>query len=403
MIHDPELIPFAKRIDQYELLDILGYGSFSVVRVARDSQTKDHYACKIVPRETLTSQELEERFETEIRVLQQMRHKSIVQLIDLKKDDLNYYIFTELCQNGELLEYIIEKGKLSEDEAKIFLNDIVDAVCYCHKHGVVHRDMKPENILFDAEGHVKISDFGFSRFVDKKGLVNTSCGSPCYASPEVLTGSPYDGAKSDIWSIGVILFAMVSGKLPWTKQNQIQLFEQIKNGEYTVPKNLSPECQDLIKHMLCVDPQIRYSGEEVLSHIWFKNVKNSVFTVKVAPHPSLHLIDEFFVKELSTLHLESIENFHSSRGSGFSNTSKMISPCFSGSLDNETGTVLVGGARYNKSNTSSGTHIEYKRARLIQPKVRSIQRFTVPTPEAKYRTRKRVFKSNAITQLIHKK
>ncbi|OHS97671.1 CAMK family protein kinase [Tritrichomonas foetus] len=301
MIANPEEIPFATRIGDYSILDLIGFGAFSVVRIARNVQTQRLCAVKIVPRDKVATPELEIRFETEIRVLQQMRHPNIVQLIDLKKDNSNYYIFMENCPNGELFQYIVNKKKLSEEEAKGFLFQIVDALKYCHSLGVVHRDMKPENILFDPENNLKITDFGFSRFSDPNGLVNTSCGSPCYASPEILMGIPYDGSKSDIWSTGIILYAMVTGQLPWTKKNQAQLFEQIKNGEYKIPNFLSSECQNLISSMICVDPSKRLSATQVLQHPFLHGVSDRLNQIKMngLNMVSLHRLDQFFTRDIS--------------------------------------------------------------------------------------------------------
>ncbi|KAI5529944.1 serine/threonine kinase family [Trichomonas vaginalis G3] len=145
------------------------------------------------------------------------------------------------CPNGELFKYIIENKKLGEENAKIIFKEIVAGLAYVHSLNIAHRDLKPENILLSETNHIKITDFGFSRYVGENGWVKTSCGSPCYASPECISGEQYDGIKSDMWSIGVILFAMVTGMLPWTKRNKNALFKQIQQAKYRMPQNISPE------------------------------------------------------------------------------------------------------------------------------------------------------------------
>lgn len=286
------------RVGPFAFRGTVGSGAFSVVKLAFHEELKQFFACKIVPRNRLSIDNLEEHFEVEIRINQQMHHPGIVQIVDLRKDDINYYIFMEFCPNGELFRYIVERQRLSESEAALLLRQVLDAINYVHSLGVAHRDLKPENLLLDPVGHLKISDFGLSRFVGRNGLVNTPCGSPCYASPECLSGHAYDGRKSDIWSIGVILFAMVTGQLPWTKRNQAQLFNQIKQGDYVIPTYLSEPCKDLIARLLTVDTNQRITMEEALKHPWLQNVQDdssredeSFFTIV-----SLKTVDKFFEK-----------------------------------------------------------------------------------------------------------
>lgn len=263
------------RIGPFLFRGTVGAGAFSVVKLAFHVHSKLYFACKVVPRNRLNHEDLEQRFEMEIRINQQMHHSGVVQIVDLLKDDMNYYIFMEFCPNGELFKYIVDRTKLTEDEAAIFMYEFLDAIHYVHSLGVAHRDLKPENLLLDSSGKLKISDFGLSKFVGNSGIVETPCGSPCYASPECLSGHGYDGRISDVWSIGVIMFAMVTGQLPWTKRNQTQLFNQIRKGDYKIPSFLSEECKDLIRRLMTVDVSQRITIEEALNHPWFKNHKIS--------------------------------------------------------------------------------------------------------------------------------
>lgn len=239
------------------------------------------------------------RFEQEIRIMQEMRHPRIVHLYDLLADSNNYYILMEYCPNGELFSYIVERKKLPESEAKVFFKSILDGIAFIHSFDVAHRDLKPENVLLDAEGHAKISDFGLAKYVGPTGITSTSCGSPCYASPEVLSGQKYNAKISDMWSSGVILYAMVTGQLPWTRRNQMQLFHQIRKCHYHVPSYLSPECNNLIRGLICLDPEKRLTVEEALKHPWMLEVTDKVAEWKEVPMVSLRALDRFFDKEPS--------------------------------------------------------------------------------------------------------
>lgn len=286
------------KIGPYILRGTVGEGAFSIVKLAYHEQQQQYYACKIVPKSRLVHGNLEHRFEIEIRINQQMHHPGIVGLIDTLKDDFNYYIIMEFCPNGELFQYIVDRNHLTEEDAKPLVHQILETLHYIHGLRVAHRDLKPENILLDQLGHLKLSDFGLSRFVDQNGLASTPCGSPCYASPECISGSPYDGRKSDVWSIGVILYAMLTGQLPWTKRNQTQLFEQIKKGDYQIPNFLSENAKSFLKGLLCVDNNKRLTIPDAFAHPWLADTPDQ--TPKggaVIPIISLKKIDLFFEKD----------------------------------------------------------------------------------------------------------
>ena len=282
-------------IGPYVFQGTIGDGAFSVVRLVRETQSGTYYACKIVPRERVATANLQSRFEQEIRINQQLHHPGIVEMYDLLSDDLNYYIVMEFCPNGELFQLIVDQQQLSEVEARPLFRQVLETLDYIHSMGVSHRDIKPENLLLDRVGLVKISDFGLSRFIGANGMVDTPCGSPCYASPECISGLPYDGVTTDVWSAGVILYAMLTGQLPWTKRNQAQLFKQIRRGEYTVPHHLSPTCQDFIRGLMCVDVKKRLTIPQALEHEWMKDVPPQ-FAALPTPTSgvSMKMVDEFF-------------------------------------------------------------------------------------------------------------
>jgi serine/threonine protein kinase len=291
-----------RRIGPYQMRAAIGDGSFSVVRqVYLPPPADQFFACKIVERKLLSQGDLERRFESEIRIHQQLRHPGIVALVDILKDDNFFYIILEYCPGGELFERIVKDGPFPEAIAKTRIAQVLETVQYLHDHNVVHRDLKPENLLLDKTGRPKLSDFGLSKFVHQNFLVSTPCGSPCYASPECLAGEPYDAAKSDCWSLGVITYAMLTGQLPWTKTNHNQLFEQIKKGEYRIPPNFSAPCRDFLARLLTVDPESRMSAAEALNHPFLKDrildINGSETDLPVSA-VSLKKVDNFFNREL---------------------------------------------------------------------------------------------------------
>ena len=310
----------------YQFKGTVGEGAFSIVKLALNKKTMEYYACKIIPRERLQNSNLEERFEVEIRIGQQMHHPGIVQIVDLLKDSRNYYVMMEFCPNGDFFQFIVDNGRLQEKEAAFYMKQILEALKYIHSIGIAHRDLKPENLLLDHQNNIKISDFGLSRYVEKNGLVETPCGSPCYASPECLSGEPYNGLTSDIWSCGVILYAALTGQLPWTKRNQQQLFDQIKRGEYTIPNFLSNDCRSFISGLMTVDIKKRLTVEQALSHPWMKDAKDPERTeVKHPPQlVSLKKVDKFFEQENDLFDFQINIKPLSSRDQTFQEASRLI-------------------------------------------------------------------------------
>ncbi|KAK8842734.1 hypothetical protein M9Y10_025597 [Tritrichomonas musculus] len=319
--------PIPKLIGPYEIRGTVGDGSFSIVKLAYLPSKKHYFACKIIERKRLRQSDFEKRFENEIRIHQQLHHPGIVELCDIWKDKDFYYIIMEFCPGGELFQYIVDRGRLSEEASKPFMIEILQSISYLHAINVVHRDLKPENLLLDQFGHVKISDFGLSRFLDINGLAATPCGSPCYASPECLSGQLYDGKKSDCWSIGVIFFAMLTGQLPWTKRNQNQLFDQIRKGEYTIPSYISPQCKSLISGLMTVDGKKRLTAKEALQHPFLKDAvsKQSPIIDDLVQYISLKRVDDFFDKEIQLDDIGPIEILHSSQRLDFDGTLRYFS------------------------------------------------------------------------------
>lgn len=258
-----------------------------------------YYACKIIAKQRVEQMRDKTRFEQEIRILQEMRHPRIVQLYGLYKDSLNYYIMMEYCPNGELFSHIFAMKKLTEPDARLFFKNVCDGLAFIHSFNIAHRDLKPENVLIDAEGHAKISDFGLSKYVGTSGITSTICGSPCYAAPEVLSGNPYNAIKSDMWSLGVILYVMVTGQMPWSKRNRAQLFHQIRKGRYHIPPYLSQDCSNLIRALMNLNVESRLNVQGVLAHAFMKETMDELIVCKEVPLVSLRRLDQFFEREES--------------------------------------------------------------------------------------------------------
>lgn len=178
----------------------------------------------------------------------------------------------EFCQNGELFDYIVSHQRLHEKAAVRMYQQLVAGIEYIHKSGICHRDLKPENLLLDYDKTLKIVDFGLSNMYapNSAELLKTACGSPCYAAPEMIAGKKYVGLKSDIWSSGVVLYAMVCGFLPFEDPKTSNLYKKILAGEYKVPKFLSQDCANFLSKILNTDPETRYSIEDIRNHPWYK-------------------------------------------------------------------------------------------------------------------------------------
>ncbi|XP_025016671.1 5'-AMP-activated protein kinase catalytic subunit alpha-2 isoform X2 [Tetranychus urticae] len=221
----------------------------------------------------------------------------------------------EYVAGGELFEYIVKHGKLKESEARRFFQQIISGVDYCHRHMVVHRDLKPENLLLDINQCVKIADFGLSNMMMDGEFLRTSCGSPNYAAPEVISGKLYAGPEVDIWSAGVILYALLCGTLPFDDEHVPSLFRKIKSGIFPIPDYLNKSAVDLLVHMLQVDPMKRATMEDIKNHDWFKR-DLPAYLFPPASESDASIIDMDAVKEVCEKFGVTDKEVHSSLLSG---------------------------------------------------------------------------------------
>lgn len=209
------------------------------------------------------------RIDREIKILKSLMHKNIIQIYSVIENPTTIFLIMEYVNGGELFEYICLKQKLTELEACKFYQDIINGIEYLHKQGIVHRDLKPENLLLNNKKELKIVDFGLSNIYRKNELLKTPCGSPCYAAPEMILGKKYNGLYVDIWSSGIILFAMVFGYLPFDDPNTDILYKKITDGKFSLPSSASERFRDLIKKILVTDPSKRIGLDGIKAHPWF--------------------------------------------------------------------------------------------------------------------------------------
>lgn len=296
-------LPKLTKIGKYTIQGKLGRGAFSYVYKVECSENKQIFAMKVMPKESLSNERDIERFQREVDTLAILKHENIVSLYDFFSDETNFYMVMDYCQNGELMNYIAKNKKLSEHVAVLIFQQLLNGVDYCHSCGVVHRDLKPHNILFDKFPHVKISDFGLCGFMAEDRKMTSFCGSPCYCAPECLMHQDYDGKKSDIWSLGVILYLMVTGDHPWKFGNFPQMLKQIVQCQYTIPKGVSKDCSDLITKILQKDPCARPSIEEINKHPFMNIVntaKNKKSTLPPLPPTPAKKVSEIVAMSRST-------------------------------------------------------------------------------------------------------
>jgi len=254
-------------VGPYRLEKTLGKGQTGLVKLGVHHKTGKRVAIKIVNREKLNESVLM-KVEREITIMKLIEHPNVLRLYDVYENKKYLYLILEHVSGGELFDYLVKKSRLTIKEARKFFKQIISALDFCHSHLICHRDLKPENLLLDDKLNIKIADFGMASLQVDGSMLETSCGSPHYACPEVIRGEKYDGRKADVWSCGVILYALLVGALPFDDDNLKQLLEKIKKGSFQIPPYVPPECQDLLRGMIEVDASKRMRLEDVNKHPW---------------------------------------------------------------------------------------------------------------------------------------
>ncbi|KAJ3104865.1 SIK kinase 3, partial [Phlyctochytrium bullatum] len=255
-------------IGYYDLEKAVGEGNFAKVRLATHCLTGEKVAVKIIDKDKLDKVTARKLFR-EVRIMKLLNHPHIVRLYEVIDTPKELYLIMEYAAGGEVFDYLVAHGRMKEKDARRHFRQIISAVEYCHNLHIIHRDLKAENLLLDSNMNVKIADFGFSNQFNPGQRLNTWCGSPPYAAPELFQGKEYSGPEVDIWSLGVVLYVLVCGALPFDGSTLPKLRARVLAGKFKVPFYMSPDCERLIKKMLVLDPAKRANLEQVKKDPWF--------------------------------------------------------------------------------------------------------------------------------------
>lgn len=260
-------------LGRYELGRLLGQGTFAKVYYGRDLRSGESVAIKVIDKARLRRTEgMVEQLRREISIMRMVRHPNVVGIREVLASRARVFVVMEYARGGELFAKVA-RGRLTEEHARRYFQQLVAAVGFCHGRGVAHRDLKPENLLLDEEGRLKVTDFGLAALPEQlrqDGLLHTQCGTPAYVAPEVLRKRGYDGARADLWSCGVVLYVLLCGFLPFQHENYAKMYQKIFKAEYQVPPWVSGDARRLIVRLLVVDPAKRISIPEIMRTPWFK-------------------------------------------------------------------------------------------------------------------------------------
>jgi len=254
-------------IGKYRLLKTIGKGNFAKVKLARHVLTNREVAIKVIDKKTMNQSSLNKLFR-EVRIMKLLHHPNVVQLFEVIETDRTLHLVMEYANGGEVFDYLVAHGRMKEREARTKFRQILSAVQYMHQKRIVHRDLKAENLLLDSGMNIKIADFGFSNEFTPGTKLDTFCGSPPYAAPELFQGKKYDGPEVDVWSLGVILYTLVSGSLPFDGQNLKELRERVLRGKYRIPFYMSTDCENLLKRFLVLNPMKRGVLTNIMNDKW---------------------------------------------------------------------------------------------------------------------------------------
>ncbi|WKY06721.1 hypothetical protein Q1695_006699 [Nippostrongylus brasiliensis] len=266
---------------RFEITKKLGSGTYGKVSLAFDHKFDREVAVKLIKKSAIENKADLVRIRREIRIMSALHHPNIIQIYEVFENREKIILVMEYASGGELYDYVSRFGSLPESEARRIFRQITSAVLYCHKHQVAHRDLKLENILLDQDNNAKIADFGLSNYFGTKSLLTTFCGSPLYASPEIINGTPYKGPEVDCWSLGILLYTLVYGSMPFDGRDFNRMVRQIKRGAYYEPDTPSTASM-LIRNMLRVNPERRADIFDIASH-WWLNLEENMPVIQELP------------------------------------------------------------------------------------------------------------------------
>ena len=307
----PKDIPSNKSKDvlsEYNIIKLIEKGTFSIVKLGENKITKEKVAIKIMEKNQIINQDDKNRIDREIQMLKSLNHENVIKIYNILEDSKRFYIIMEYCENGELFNRIVEKKQLSEDESSLFYYQLINGLEYIHKNNIIHRDLKPENLLLTKDDVLKIIDFGLSNYSRIDILLDTPCGSPNYASPEMVSGQKYNGFLTDIWSTGIILFAMICGYLPFEDKNNEILFKKIFYCKINYPEHIGKLPLDLLKKIIVPEPCKRITLEQIKQHPFYlkgkllfnqkngikKNNKKNILFKNITPAIKCKIIKKIF-------------------------------------------------------------------------------------------------------------
>lgn len=259
-------------MQRYDIGRLLGQGNFAKVYHGRDLKTGQSVAIKVIDKEKIFKVGLIDQTKREISVMKLVKHPNVIQLYEVMATKTKIYFVIEYAKGGELFNKVA-KGRLKEDSARMYFQQLISAVDFCHSRGAYHRDLKPENLLLDENGVLKVTDFGLSALAESKhqdGLLHTTCGTPAYVAPEVINRKGYDGVIADIWSCGVILFVLLAGYLPFHDSNLMEMYRKIGKAEYKCPNWFPSEVRRLLSKILDPNPNTRISIAKIMENPWFR-------------------------------------------------------------------------------------------------------------------------------------
>ncbi|XP_076894417.1 CBL-interacting serine/threonine-protein kinase 8-like [Bidens hawaiensis] len=260
-----------RKVGKYEVGRTIGEGTFAKVKFAQNTETGESVALKLLDRATIIKHKMVDQIKREISIMKLVRHPNVVRLHEVLASRTKIYITLEFITGGELFDKIVHHGRLSEAESRRYFQQLIDGVEYCHSKGVCHRDLKPENLLLDSQGNLKISDFGLSASPGEGvSILRTTCGTPNYVAPEVLSHKGYNGALADVWSCGVILYVLMAGYLPFDEMDLTTLYDKINKADFSCPSWFPVGAKSLIHRILDPNPETRICIEEIKNDEWFK-------------------------------------------------------------------------------------------------------------------------------------
>ena len=295
-------------LSAYNIIKLIEKGTFSIVKLGENKITKEKVAIKIMEKNQIINQDDKNRIDREIQMLKSLNHENVIKIYNILEDSKRFYIIMEYCENGELFNRIVEKKQLSEDESALFYYQLINGLEYIHKNNIIHRDLKPENLLLTKDDVLKIIDFGLSNYSRIDILLDTPCGSPNYASPEMVSGQKYNGFLTDIWSTGIILFAMICGYLPFEDKNNEILFKKIFYCKINYPEHIGKLPLDLLKKIIVPEPCKRITLEQIKQHPFYlkgkllfnqkngikKNNKKNILFKNITPAIKCKIIKKIF-------------------------------------------------------------------------------------------------------------